>query len=110
MQLTHKGGARATYLQNIRTLHTLRIGPSGRKTQLHEVWSDPDSRLAWVVCNTGTWRLPDKLFAWAEVIEERAAELGFPEPWPCWAVFEERPGGNFEVEIFPDGYHSPAQR
>lgn len=110
MQLSLKGGARAQHLQRIRMADVLRIGPSGRKTELHELWSDADSRLAWVVCHTGTWRLPDKLYPWAEVIEERAADLGFPDPWPCWAVFEERPGGAFEVEIFPDGYRSPAQR
>lgn len=104
MQLMLKGGARAQWINDIRMLRTFRIGSSGMKVELYELWCDADSRLSWIVCNSGAWRLPDKLYPWAEVIEQRAADLGFPDPWPCWAIFEENPDGEIEVEILPPGY------
>ncbi|MFH9731836.1 hypothetical protein [Streptomyces sp. NPDC017260] len=104
MHVTLKGGARAQWLNDVRTLRTFRIGSSGMKVQVYSLWSDTDSRMAWIECNSGTWRLPDKLFGWAEVIEQRAVDLGFSDPWPCWAVFEEGADGVIEVEILPEGY------
>lgn len=104
MELLVKGGARASVVSDIRTLRTFRIGPAGMKVELHEVWTDPVERLAWVVCNTGTWRLPERLYPWAEQVEDQAAALGFYEPFPCRAAFIEQPDGSVEVEIFPEGY------
>jgi hypothetical protein len=106
MEFTLKGGAGAQILNEVRALNTFRIGLAGLKVEVHELWADTDARLAWIVCHSGMWRLPDRLLPWARTVEARAAEMGFANPWPCWALFEEDPDGVVEVEIFPDGYRS----
>ncbi|MGW3860667.1 hypothetical protein ACWEDZ_04195 [Streptomyces sp. NPDC005047] len=107
---TYQGALRANQLNEVRALREFRIGSSGQKVELDAVYSDPQTRLAWIECNTGAWRLPAKLFDWAEVIEEKAREVvGHDEIFPCWAVFEEL-HGEFVVEIFPEGYKSPFWR
>lgn len=104
MQLHLKGGARAQLLADIRTLKTFRVIGGKTKVEIFSLWTDPDTRLAWVECSSGTWRLPDVLYPWAEDVEERAASLGFGDLWPCTAVFEEKLGGVMVAEVLPDGY------
>lgn len=111
--LAVQGGLRARRMQEVRSKDILQIGESGMKLQLFEVWSDPDSRMAWVESYNGTFRLPAKLFDWAEQVEAQALQVvpRLTEVFPCWAVFEEdMDSGEITVEIFPRGYRSPFNR
>ena len=82
------------------------------KVQVYEVWSDPDTHLAWIDCYNGTFRLPQKLFAWAESVEEQARRIvRHEEIFPCWSLFEQdAETGEITVEVFPRGYRSPFTR
>ncbi|MFC9505442.1 hypothetical protein [Streptomyces sp. NPDC057002] len=107
-----QGGVRAQKLNEVRTLSEFRIGETGMKVQLYEIWSDPETGLAWIDCYNGTFRLPARLFDWAEEVESQAHQVvGHRDLFPCWSVFtEDAATGEILVEIFPHGYKSPFRR
>jgi hypothetical protein len=105
--LKFQGTLRTQKLNEIRSLLEFRV-KSGAKIQLYEVWSDPETGLAWIESYNGTYRLPAKMFDWAETVEAQAQQVvKHDKIFPCWSVFEESPDGEISVEIFPHGYRSP---
>ncbi|MFE2539015.1 hypothetical protein [Actinacidiphila glaucinigra] len=110
MHVTFQGAARARLLTEIRALREFHVGRAGIKVELEAIYSDPETKLSWIECHTGRYRLPAKLYPWAEMIEDRAREVvGHADIFPCWAVFEESRTGEIQVEIFPEGYESPCR-
>lgn len=107
--LKFQGTLRTQKLNEVRGLREFRIGPTGMKVELYEVWSDPETSLSWIECYNGTYRLPAKLFDWAESVEAQAHQVvKHDDVFPCWSVFEENTDtGEIMVEIFPNGYRSP---
>jgi hypothetical protein len=107
--LTYRGAPRSRKLQEVRSLSEFRVSGARTRVELYEVWSDPETRLAWIECYNGTFRLPARMFAWAESVEDQAQQvIRFGETFPCWTVFEEDSStGEIMVEIFPRGYRSP---
>lgn len=104
-RVTYQGTIRTRLLNEIRQLQEFRVVRSGQRMELLALYSDPESRLAWVECERGTWRLPSRMFAWAEEVEERAQSItGNFEVFPCWSSWEQDESGEITVEIFPDGY------
>lgn len=104
-RVTYQGTLRTRLLNDIRSLQEFRIVRSGQRMQVLALFSDPESRLAWIECDRGTWRLPAKMFVWAETVEERAREVtGNDEVFPCWSTWDQSELGEITVEVFPDGY------
>ena len=109
--LAFTGAIRARKLQEVRGLLEFRIRP-GSKLELYEVVSDPETRLAWMECYNGTFRLPSRMFDWAESVEAQAQRIvQHNDIFPCWSLWDEdAETGEIQVEIFPRGYRSPFNR
>ncbi|MFE4527139.1 hypothetical protein ACFRMO_08065 [Streptomyces anulatus] len=107
--VTFTGTLRTRLLNDVRQFPEFRIRRSRQRVELLALYSDPETRLAWIECARGTWRLPAALFTWAETVEEQARALtGNDEVFPCWSEWDHNEAtGVFTVEIFPDGYTSP---
>ena len=110
VQLPLEGTLRTRRLNEIRQLQEFRVLRSGQHLEVLALYSDAQTRLSWIECERGAWRLPAKLFPWAESVEARAREVtGHVEVFPCLTVWEhDENSGEVIVEIFPEGSRSPA--
>ncbi|WP_274032587.1 hypothetical protein [Streptomyces sp. MMBL 11-1] len=108
--LTYEGTIRTRLLNEVRGLPQFQVRRNGQQLEVLALFSDPETRIAWIECERGTWRLPAKLFPWAETVEDRAREItGRDEVFPCRTVWEQdEDSGELTVEIFPNGYRSPS--
>lgn len=98
------GTVRSTYLQDVRNLRLFQV-ERPVTLWLERIYVEPDERLVWMECKQGSWRLPARALPWAETVEERARGIvGYDDVLPCPVVFAPRAGGEFEIELRPEGY------